>query len=331
MEIFRHSLRMNRIFALIFGLVAVMLSSCSRPAMPVVKLAINHWPGYEFLFLAKEKHYFEKEGVRVQLVEFTSLPDVLEAYQSGDVDGMACSLVETLTAAGQARRQPQVFLVTDYSNGGDVILARNNIRDPRGLSGLTVACESKHLGGYMLYRALQQYNLTLTDVKLSNIDQIEMEKAFRKGEVDAMVTYPPLSTRLVRDGQARVIFSSANIPGEVLDVLVADKSLIDGKPEAIRAIIRAWARAHKFHTRNLEDAHQIMGSHMGLMPEEFAQTLDNLKLIAPDEQVPYFEPENGRLLEIARNTHGILQQMGSLSGDLDISALIAPASLHPIP
>ncbi|MBC2594114.1 ABC transporter substrate-binding protein [Ruficoccus amylovorans] len=299
--------------------------------MPVVKLAINHWPGYEFLFLAKEKHYFEKEGVRVQLVEFTSLPDVLEAYQSGDVDGMACTLVETLAAAGQARRQPQIFLVTDYSNGGDVILARNEIRIPDGLSGLAVACESNHLGGYMLYRALQKYNRTLADVKLVNLDQTEMEKAFRKGEVDAVVAYPPVSTSLLRDGQAQVIFSSANIPGEVLDVLVADKSLIDGKPDAVRAIIRAWGRAHKFHTRNREDSHQIMGRHMGLMPEEFAQILDKLKLIAPDEQVPYFEPENGRLLEIARNTHGILRQMGSLSGDLDISVLIAPASLHPTP
>ncbi len=327
MGIFRHFSRLRRMLSLACGVGVIFLSSCAYRPMPMIKLAVNHWPGYEFLFLAKEKHYFEKEGVHVQLVEFTSLPDAMEAYKAGDVDGMACTMIETLLAAEQSPRQPQVFLVADYSNGGDVILARDPIQQPGELAGREVACESAHLGGYLLTRALKQHGLALGDVQIHNIDQAAMEKAFRQGEVDALVTYPPVSTRLQRDTNAHVIFSSADIPHEILDVVVADKTVIEKNPDAIRALSRAWGLAHTFHQTHREEAHQIMGRRIGLKPEEFALTLEDVQLVLPDEQMEYFGP-NGQVLEVARHTHDILHQMGAIKKDMLVSAFIAPASLQ---
>jgi NitT/TauT family transport system substrate-binding protein len=330
MDTFRHSLCRRRILALAFGLAAFFVVSCSRPTPPILKVGINHWPGYEFLFLAEEKQYFAQEGVRVQLVEFTSLPDVLEAYKSGDVDAMACTMIETVLAADQSRRQPQVILVADASNGADVILAREPLEDPGKLAGLRVACECSHLGGYMLHRALSRHGLELKDVQISNIDQVAMEKAYNQGEVDALVTYPPVSTRLIRDAKAHVIFTSADIPREILDVVVADKTIIDAQPETVRALLRAWARAHGFHQRNPQEAHRIMGNRMGLSPEEFARALDGVELVRPPDQGIYFGPE-GRLPEIARFTHQTLRQMGVAQHDLPTYSFVAPASLFAQP
>ncbi|MDP0496869.1 MAG: ABC transporter substrate-binding protein [Verrucomicrobiota bacterium JB024] len=330
MDTFRHPPRRRRILALAFGLTAFFVASCSRPTPPTLKVGINHWPGYEFLFLADEKQYFEQEGVRVQLVEFTSLPDVLEAYKSGDVDAMACTMIETVLAADQSKRQPQVILVTDASNGADVILAREPLQDPSQLAGLRIACECAHLGGYMLHRALSRHGLDFEDVQIRNIDQMAMEKAFKQGEVDALVTYPPVSTRLIRDVHAHVVFTSADIPREILDVLVADKTVIDTQPESVRALLRAWARAHNFHINNPQEAHRIMGNHMGLTPEEFAQSLDGVDLVRPSNQVIYFGPQ-GRLPEIARLTHQTLRQMGVVQHDLPTYSFVAPASLFAQP
>lgn len=326
MGTFSHPLRHRRILALAFGLVAFFVVSCSRPSPPVLKVGINHWPGYEFLFLADEKQYFEQEGVRVQLVEFTSLPDVLEAYKSGDIDIMTCTMIETVLAADQSKRQPQVILVADASNGADVILTREPLKDPSQLAGLRIACECSHLGGYMLHRALSRHGLDFDDVQISNIDQMAMEKAFTQGEVDALVTYPPVSTRLIRDANAHVIFNSADIPREILDVVVADKTVIDTQPESVKALLRAWARAHNFHLNHPKEAHRIMGDRMGLTPEEFARALDGVELVRPSGQGIYFGPQ-GRLPEIARLTHQTLRQMGTVQHDLPTYSFVAPSSL----
>ena len=327
MGLFLHRLLSFRTLSIVFGLCCILLSSCSRPNLPLLKLAVNHWPGYEFLFLAKEKGYFEKEGVRVQLVEFTSLPDVLEAYQSGDVDGMTCTMVETVLAAEQAQRQPQVILVADYSNGGDVILARPPIGHPGHLARRHVACESNHLGGYLLHRALNQHNLELEDVTIHNIDQAAMERAFRQGEVDALVTYPPVSTHLLRDTDATIIFSSSDIPREILDVVVADKTVINKNPETIRAIMRAWADAHDFLLAHPKKAHQIMGKRIGLSAEEFEHTLDDIQIVSPREQTPYLGPE-GQVATVAEMTHQTLRQMGAVQHAIVVADLVVTDSLY---
>ena len=63
----RHSF----LFILSLGIAAV--TGCSPEPKAELRVGINAWPGYEFLYLAQEKGFYRDEGVAVRIIEFNSL------------------------------------------------------------------------------------------------------------------------------------------------------------------------------------------------------------------------------------------------------------------
>lgn len=78
--------------------------SCNQAPTEAIRIGISPWPGYELLYLAQEKSFFEQAGLHVQIVEFSSLGDVLRAYEQGNIDGMASTLTEAILVKYQSSR-----------------------------------------------------------------------------------------------------------------------------------------------------------------------------------------------------------------------------------
>lgn len=131
----------------------LLLGACSEPKPPL-RIAINPWPGYEFLYLAEQQQLFKAQGVEVQILQFDSLNDARRAYERGQADGFGGTLVEVLMAREQSPRHPQVVHVSDYSNGGDLLIARPGIDSVQQLVGRRVAVEPGTLNTLVLSRAL---------------------------------------------------------------------------------------------------------------------------------------------------------------------------------
>lgn len=87
---------------LLCGLIAVViLTGCSKQAQQEkIRLAINPWPGYEFLYLAGQKGFFVEHGLNVEIVELSSLADVQRIYIQGRVDALARRLLRRFKPQG---------------------------------------------------------------------------------------------------------------------------------------------------------------------------------------------------------------------------------------
>lgn len=277
---------------LVFAL-SVTLAGCAKPDhVGPLTIGIDSWPGYEFARLAREKGYFAAEGVDVKLVEFPNLPDVRRAYERGQLDGMFSTVVEVLQAAGHDSRQPVISLVTDYSNGADAVLALPHLADVRALRDRRVGLEVGSLNIYLLARALDSVGLVLDDVTLVNLPQNELAAALKHREVDAVVTYPPESLNLERNFGMRRLFTSAQIPGEILDVLSFDATVLKARMEDVRAVLRAYDRAQQFAKAHPDEARRIMAAQEGVTVEEFTGMLDSgMKVLEAEDQLPYFAPD----------------------------------------
>jgi NitT/TauT family transport system substrate-binding protein len=105
------------------------------PALPPLRIGINAWPGYEFLYLAQEKGFFRDAGIDVRLVEFNSLSDARRAYEREQIDGLGTAIIEVLQAREVPDRHLQIVSVVDYSDGADVVLAKPAITDQATLRG----------------------------------------------------------------------------------------------------------------------------------------------------------------------------------------------------
>lgn len=299
--------------ACLIAAVSVFTGCLSEPT-PTIQIGMNAWPGYEFVYLASEKGFYAEEGVNVRVVEFSSLADARRAYERGKIDAFATTVIEVLQARDDSARTPQIVQVVDASEGADVILAQSGIPDVAGLRGKRVGVELASLGVYFLARALEKNGLSLSDVEPVSMDQISMESAFRNGELDAIVTYPPVSVNILRDGVANKVFSSADIPGEVIDVIAVEAHIVEERPEDVERILRAYHRAIEYAQDHRDEAYSIMAAREGITPEEFDQALtEGIRLFSASDQNEYLRPD-GKLSRVIDKCDQVLRETRQIVG-----------------
>src|SRR5207245_10994922 len=137
---------------------------------------------------------------------------------------------------GATRRPPRAFMVVDFSHGSGMMLARGSIAAVSELAGKRVAAEPESVGMFMLVRALARQGMPFSAVAVVATDQTDMAKNLDSGLVDAVVTYPPVSFEIMQIPGTRIVFSSADIPGEVVDVVALAGDVLERRREAAAAI-----------------------------------------------------------------------------------------------
>jgi NitT/TauT family transport system substrate-binding protein len=308
-------------------LLVMVIAGCHSSSDRSIRIGINAWPGYEFLYLAQEMGYFRAEGVDVRIVEFASLSDGRRALERGQVDGLGTTLVELVQAHAHGKRSLQAVWVIDTSEGADVIVSQLQFPSMAALRGRKIGVELGSLGVFIAARALQSAGLALEDVSLVSTDQLTGAESFERGELDALVSYPPTSIRLVKDARAQVVFDSRMIPGEVVDVLVVDREKLS-EPD-IRAVLRGLERAFEYARQNRQDAYALMAAREGISPQEFAQALEqDMRMLSRQEQAPYFGP-TGRLLEVIAGVDQVMLDTGQIKAATDPASMVPSRPLLP--
>jgi NitT/TauT family transport system substrate-binding protein len=281
---------------------------------PPLRIALIRWPPFEFLHLAQEKGYFAEEGVEVRLIEFVAVNDTQRAFEHDKIDGGTFSLFQVLQNRDQLKRKMQVPLVIDFSDGADMLMARPEITDVRGLRGHRVGVTLSPLDIFFLTRALELHDMTLQDVSLVYVRTADMAEALRDGKVDAITAYPPNSTEVESASIAHPIFSSSRIPGEIVDVLALDEQVISRRPDDVAGVIRAFYRAVRFAQEHPEEAWQIMSARERVTPEEFRAALQTGITLVPLADQQKFLGKNSSLPGVVARVSQVLKEKGLLSG-----------------
>lgn len=301
--------------------VALVVLGCSPGTREPLHLGLNPWPGWEHLHLAQRLGYFEDERVDVRIEQFSSLSDTERAFERHQIDGMTVTLVELLRARAVGGREPRVVCVTDYSAGADVVLARADIADVTALRGRRVGVEPGSLNVYILARALQIAGVPLNAVEMVGLDPLQMESAFAAGEVDAVVCYPPVSARLLARDDVHAVFTSASLPGEVVDVLAFDSETVLKRGHDVAGVLRAFERARRWAAENPDEAARIMGERIGMDAASFRATLESgVALVSLADQAEFLRP-GGRVSTTLTAIERMLRT-DELAGPVDVSACV---------
>lgn len=247
------------------------LGACLAPWQErQVRLAIVDWPAYEYFYLASRKGLDRDQGYRLQVDQFGSLQDQRRAFSRGDVEAIAITLPEAIAICREVpARCPVIVLVLDASNGADQVAAAARWRSVAELKGQRVGLERSVLGEFMLLRAAQGQGLKLADFKLRYDGPKALVSQLQRGVVDAIVTYSPHSDGLVADPRFRVLFSSSQIRGEVVDVLAVSPELQRRDSKQVAALVRTWWAARQLAAEEPQQATALMAQRQRVTPEQF--------------------------------------------------------------
>ena len=164
-------------------LLATGLTAGSLLAAPL-KVAYSDWPGWTALAIAEQKGWFKEAGVEVELLWFEYGPS-MEAFTAGKVDAVAVTNGDSLvTGAGGAKNV--AVLITDYSNGNDMIVAKPGISSIKDLKGKKIGIEVGFVEHLMLLNALKKNGLAESDVTIVPTPTNQTPQVLASGQVDAI-------------------------------------------------------------------------------------------------------------------------------------------------
>ncbi|MBI5767320.1 MAG: ABC transporter substrate-binding protein [Verrucomicrobia bacterium] len=293
------------------------LAACGE-APASLRVGANIWPGYGPLFVAESLGHYH--APRVQIFSFPNATDVMRAYRSRAIDVAAVTADEALALA-QTDPEQRIILVCDASNGADMILAKPPVATVADLRGRTVAMEAGALGAYMLARALQAGGVKDSEVTVHSRGADTMHTGYDDSRVDAVVAFDPVATQILQRG-ARKIFDSSQIPGEILDVLVTRRSVIERQPANVQQLVDGWFLAVGFLKDNPAEAGRRVASRGRLPPDTYPAALRTIEIFDAPRNARFFTTAAGALPAQLRSLHDVM---------IEHKLLSAPVPLAPLP
>lgn len=271
-------------------------------------VGIHPWIGYETLYLARTFKWLPPE---IRFHEGKGASDLMGPLRAGALDAACLTLDETLRARAEGIPL-KVAMVFDASAGADAVLVRPEIRNVLGLAGKRLGVDRGALGALMLAKLLEVSGLRGSDLTVVDLPIERQLEAWQRHEVDAVITFEPTSTHLLREG-AHSVFDSRQIPETVFDVLAVRADRAGERQAALRALVAGHFRGLAHLQTNRQDGIYRIAARQGIQPEEVQQALAGVLLPSLAGNREYLRDGNSRLLQAARTVSGILVKGGVMA------------------
>lgn len=293
------------------GLIFLLLG-CTPDQPPPLRLVVNPWIGYDPFVLARERGLLD---VRLKIVEFPSNSDSQRAFANGMTEAAALTLDEALRLA-DAGVPLKIVAVLDISEGADAVLARPEIDRLEMLKGRRIGVETSAVGSLMLARLLAAAQLTKDEVAVVHVEASQQVGMMTSGRLDAVVTFEPMKSQLLRHGY-RVMFDSRALLGEIIDVLVV-------RPDAeATPLLATWSAGLDALEQDRLAAARILARGTDLTAEEYVQALAGLRLFTSEMSAQWLQGgEASRLVDQARPIVAELLRQGEIRQAPDWKALL---------
>jgi NitT/TauT family transport system substrate-binding protein len=264
---------------------ALLVASCSRApnAPPEQRHEFNigwsiyagwmPWPYAQQAGIVKK--WADKYGIKINIVQVNDYVESVNQYTAGKLDGVTVANMDALTIPAAGGKDTSAIIVGDYSNGNDGILLKgaDNISAIKGRQVYLVELSVSH---YLLARALGSAGMKMSDVRTVNTSDADIVGAFVAKDANAAVAWNP--QLLVMKSQVGVneVFSSAQIPGEILDLLVVDTQTLKANPNLGKALTGIWYETVALMKRQDAKGREVraaMAKLSGSTPDMFDQQL----------------------------------------------------------
>jgi NitT/TauT family transport system substrate-binding protein len=195
-------------------------------------------------------------------------------------------------------------IVGDFSAGNDAVILKDKT-ELAEIKGQTVNLVEFSVSHYLLARALESVGLAERDVKVVNTADPDMVGAFQTADVTAMVTWNPMVSEILAQPVAHKVFDSAQIPGEIIDMMVANTEVLADNPDFGKALAGIWYETTALMTADTPEgaaARAAMGAASGTDQAGYEAQLAATKLFAaPAEAVAFTaSPELGTTMNHVR-------------------------------
>lgn len=238
------------------------------------------------LLIARERGYFERHGVEVDLRLLESDDDGVDLLDSGELDllGLTGSRLLDVSSVGL---DISGVLILGTSLESEAVLAGGQLSDVRQLRGRRVALVPGSAAELVLGAALGRKGLALNDVQIVPATAQAAIDQLIAGEVDAAASHAPWLPLDPAAGNLRTLTTAADQVGLVHDILAGDTEWLEAHRPQIMGLIQAWNDAIVYLRRSPGPTMDRLAETLELPVARLAAGLQGVELLDVAENMQF--------------------------------------------
>lgn len=264
---------MRRSFYTLVAAAFLTVIASSAFAQETVKIAWSHYTGWEPLGVMMDNGILAKHakanGVDIEMVFVGDYIDSITLYSSGEFNGVAVTNMDVLAIAGVGGRHSTALIIGDYSNGNDGLVLKGV--DLSDINDRTVNLVEYSVSHYLLARCAQIKGFDMSRLELENTTDADIPALVESSDTVVAVSWNPMLMTIDGMDGVDVVCTSADIPGEIIDMVVVGDEV---SPAARKALVGAWYETLALIEAGDADTLEALAEMAGSSVADFAAQLE---------------------------------------------------------
>lgn len=245
----------------------------TKESADTINLSLDEWIGWKSIIdanggLSTEKgSIYDKLGINVNISIINDATQSSNALVSGQIDAAGYTINRTAFLSKKfkdAGVDVVMPFITNFSNGGDGIIANSNIKTVNDLTKAKIGVPQFSEAHSLVVWFVNQSDLSDSD-KNKIIDNLvffatpdEAAKAFFAGQVDVAATWEPYLTQAKNMSDAHILFSTASSSSLIMDGVLFNADFAKKNPEVISKFIDGALQASDLYATDLDTIKTVM-------------------------------------------------------------------------
>lgn len=238
-----------------------------------INISLDEWIGWKSIIDANKGLTTQPDSIYGKLGINVNINIINDATQSsntlikGDLNAAGYTINRTAFLSNKfANANKEVIMpyITNYSNGGDGIIAKSSIMTVKDLVGAKIGVPEFSEAQTLVVWFVNNSDLAQTE-KDAIIDNLilfatpdDAAKAFFAGQIDVAATWEPYLTQAQNMTDAHILFSTASSTNLVMDGVLFDKDFAEAHPDTVEKFIQGSLEASKLYDTEFDAIREVM-------------------------------------------------------------------------
>jgi NitT/TauT family transport system substrate-binding protein len=279
---------MKKIVSLLLAITLLAFGAGFTHASELKKLKVGHLPtsGHLLYFVAKDKGFFQQEGLDVELARFTNSGEGLTAIKTGKLD--AGSFGTSAPLAFIAKGADFTIFGGQMGEGHGLIAKpekAERFKDLKNFRGATIGAVRLATGDVVFRAALHEAGIDWKkDLTIKEFDSpAAVMEAVKKGALDAGLVWIPYFTLAEKQGLSVVKYSGDVIKGHTCCRQVALTATVKERQADFERFLTALLKAYQFYLTDRNGTVDVVAKYVQIDKTDLLKDIyGGHLLVSPD-------------------------------------------------
>lgn len=271
-----------------------------------INLSLDEWVGWSSIIIAnggqttQPGSIFDNLGLDVNINIINDAELSSNALIKGDLDaaGYTVNRIAFLSNKfAESKKDIVMPFITNYSNGGDGIIANNKFQTVESLVDAKIGVPEFSEAHSLVVWFVNKSDLSQKD-KDKIIDNLimfsspdEAANAFFSGKIDVAATWEPYLSQAEQSTDSHVLFSTASSSKLIMDGIVFDAEFAEQNPDKVQKFIDGTLQAKSLYKTDFNAVRDVMPMFATASDEEYIAMANTANLTGWKDNVDLLDNE----------------------------------------